>query len=156
LRLPRNKSEGHLPKIALATGGADPLECWLRKIGIDDAEFTNPAEPGRVNLFAGEGGTSRYAGGADFPDAQTLWATTDSLKVYDLVLLACEGGQNTGTKPMSSRQAVYGTTSGSSRGCPNGRPPPAGISRAIHRCRTRASSISRSRRALRSPSGWST
>jgi len=107
LRLPRNQSEGHLPKIALATGGADPLECWLRKIGIDDAEFTNPGESGRVNLFAGVGGTNRYAGGADFPDAQTLWASTGALQVYDLVLLACEGGQNPGTKPMTSRQAIF-------------------------------------------------
>ncbi len=106
LRLPRNQSEGHIPKIALATGGADPLECWLRKIGLDDAEFTNPSESGRVNLFAGAGGTSRYAGGADFPDAEELWATVDSLKAYDVVLMACEGGQNIDAKPMPSRQAV--------------------------------------------------
>jgi hypothetical protein len=110
-RLPKNQSEGDIPLMALTTGGADSLECLLRKIGLDDAEFTPAGGQGKVHLFTGSGGTPRFApglnGGAAFTDAQGLWDTVDHLRTYDVVFLSCEGGQNPDTKPVTARQAMY-------------------------------------------------
>lgn len=109
--LPKNQSEGDIPQMALTTGGADSLECLLRKIGLDDSEFTESTGRGRVHLYAGTGGTPRFRpglnGGAAFADATTLWDTVDHLRPYDVVFLSCEGGQNPGTKPATAVQAMY-------------------------------------------------
>ncbi|MGH7270007.1 MAG: carboxypeptidase regulatory-like domain-containing protein, partial [Polyangiaceae bacterium] len=120
MRLPRNQREGNIPRIALATGGADPLECLLRKIGIEDSEFTTAGGSGRVHLYAGSGvptqvppivPATRFApslnGGAAFADAQALWSSVTNLQAYDLLLLACEGQANAGTKPPAALQAMY-------------------------------------------------
>ncbi|MBK8258972.1 MAG: carboxypeptidase regulatory-like domain-containing protein [Polyangiaceae bacterium] len=119
-RLPKNQTEGDLPSIALATGGADPLECLLRKIGLDDGEFSvNGAGGGKVHLYAGGGGANKYdgaiAGGADFPDAQTLWGTKEALMKYDVVLLACEGNPAPNNKPAEALQAMYDYTASGGR-----------------------------------------
>ncbi len=93
-RLPRNKSEGDLPQIAFTSGNADSLECFLRKLGVSDSEFTAPTGDGRVHFFRGNG--SNIAGGA--PDATTLWGSSANLKKYDISVLSCEGSENTGNK----------------------------------------------------------
>jgi hypothetical protein len=108
--LPSNQSEGHIPKLALTTGGADPLECLLRKIGLDPEEFTLSSGSGRVNLFHGNGGTGQYDnsmnGGAPLEQAQPFWSDLGTLMSYDIVLLACEGDQNGGEKSQAARQAM--------------------------------------------------
>jgi hypothetical protein len=110
-RLPRTKSEGDIPLMALTTGGADALECLLRKVGIDDAEFTAGGGTGRVHLYAGTGGTNRFKAGlnsgARLTPATELWSQRDDLAAYDVVFLSCEGDQNPGTKPESARQALF-------------------------------------------------
>jgi hypothetical protein len=94
-RLPRNREEGDIPRIALTTGGLDALECLLPKVGLDAEEFTPESEGGRVNFYVAEGGTPGYLapmnGGADFTPATELWSSLENLSAYDIVLLSCEG-----------------------------------------------------------------
>jgi hypothetical protein len=131
-RLPRNEAEGDLPQIALTTGGADPLECLLRKVGIDDSEFGTAGDPARVHLYAGAGVPAPFAtppevasssfastvdNGATFALATSLWDSETNLAAYDIVLMACEGQPtsanpdagtgNAGTKPPAALQAMY-------------------------------------------------
>ena len=91
-RLPRNKGEGNIPQMAIATGTWDPFECVLRKIGIDDAEFTPPSGTGRVHLY-------RYGGsrlmqptppGGQLVGAANNAANPGALGKYDIVLLPCD------------------------------------------------------------------
>jgi hypothetical protein len=83
-RLPRNKSEGDIPRIAVASSPYDAEECILRKIGIEDAEFTEPSKDGRVHIYQGGGATIP----GTLPMAE-LWGNLDTLKRYDMVLFPC-------------------------------------------------------------------
>ena len=106
-RFPRNKSEGDIPAMGLVTSPYDPEECILRKIGIDDSEFTLPSEAGRVHVFSGDGATLSSSA----PNGASLWSNADELKRYDLVLLPCgstpdsAGGGSKKSAP-SARTAV--------------------------------------------------
>jgi len=116
LRLPRNQSEGDIPLMALTTGSADALECLLRKIGLDDNEFTAAGGTGRVHLYTGNG-TDQFdaaQGNGAFTNATSLWGTdteaaadiTARLDDYDVLLLSCESGQHAETKPAPALEAM--------------------------------------------------
>jgi len=117
-RLPKNRGEGDIPRIALTTGAADPLQCLLKKIGIDDSEFGIAGSDARIHLYAGAGFTDNgtpkaasgaFEGGPTFANAETLWNSVDELKKYDVVMLACEGNENDSAthKSPAAKQAIY-------------------------------------------------
>jgi hypothetical protein len=123
-RLPKNHSEGDIPRIALATGGADPFECMFRKIGLDVTEFGQPNSDSRVQMYAGGGytqsstnfpATSSFAAGGSFPSATSFWGDSNQLKNYDIVVMGCEGDENPTSKPIAARQALYDYAKGGGR-----------------------------------------
>ena len=112
-----------MPRIAISVGGADALECLIRKIGVADNEITTAGGTGRVSLYSdlaigNAKGRSAFAAGFSggsgaFADSQNLWNPTtpytggvDKLKAYDMVFLSCEGGQYPATKPQNALQAM--------------------------------------------------
>lgn len=108
-RLPRKQAElspyDNIPRFAIDTGNVDVMECVLRKMGIADSEFTNPAisggvptAAGRVHLYQADP-TARGAHGGAVIDANTptedqLWGSQTTLNAYDAVLFPCEGGRD--------------------------------------------------------------
>ena len=89
-RMPRNKTEGDIPKIAIATGALDSVECVLRKVGIDDIEVTNPIGTGRINLFTGSGSAGARIDPST-PTENTLMNDPATLNQYDVLMLPCQG-----------------------------------------------------------------
>jgi hypothetical protein len=103
-RLPRNRNEGDIPKIAVSTGSADSMECLLQRIGVDDAEYTGGASgAGRIHIFTGNGDAASGSTGSE----QTLWNSATTLINYDMVILSCEGDEHAETKPASALQALH-------------------------------------------------
>jgi hypothetical protein len=98
-RLPRNQAEGDLPQMAVVRGGSEALECLVRKLGVDDSEFTTDGGKGRVHLYVSDGGTATagtgtLADGSKLGSDDSLLDSLDKMKGYDMVLLGCEGTDN--------------------------------------------------------------
>jgi hypothetical protein len=96
-RLPRNQQEGSIPRIAVASSTYDAEECILRKIGVDDSEFTAGGGSGRIHIYQGNGAS--VPGGQ--PNA-TLWSNLDLLKQYDMVLFPCSSVANNDAAAMQN------------------------------------------------------
>ena len=90
--LPKNHTEGDIPKMAIVTGSADPLECLLLKIGLDASEITEPGGGGRIAFYKGHNSPGTTMSG-NTPDGTMLYGNATELMKYDVLMLPCEGSQ---------------------------------------------------------------
>ena len=115
---PAGKATGDIPLMAFSTGAVDALECVMRKIGIDDSEFTAPGGGGRVHLYEGLDDTTvpnGAAGGAELPGSPTedkLWTTQAALNQYDMVLFPCQSNQTTRSAAVQQNLISYTNAGG--------------------------------------------
>jgi hypothetical protein len=105
-RLPRNRREGRLPRIALTTGACDDLGCLLPKLGIDPDEIGVPSDGDAksVHVYLGAMDPARAPRGA--PLASSLWSSAASLSRYDMILLSCECGERLENKGPAANEAM--------------------------------------------------
>jgi hypothetical protein len=104
--LPKNRSEGDLPKIAVTSGACDALECLIRRLGVSDYEFSADSGSGSVHLYDATG-TSGFGGGFDhvgsvaLSPATALWGNPQKLASYDIILNSCQCSQEAAEKPQA-------------------------------------------------------
>jgi len=112
--LPRNKVgepgdvKSDIPLMAISTGDVDTLHCVLRKIGIEDSEFTNPSGTGRVRLYEDNGAQINNS----TPAASTLYGSPTELAKYDMSLFECVGSRQPKQAADQARVINYANAGG--------------------------------------------
>jgi hypothetical protein len=84
-RLPRNRREGDLPRVAITTGQCDGLACTMAKLGVDASEMGVMGQDRPFTYFLGNSG----AGPAGMAPARALWDDPAELAKYDFLVLNC-------------------------------------------------------------------
>ncbi len=112
--LPRNQTgetgdvRSDIPKMAISTGDVDTLHCVLRKIGIEDSEFTNPSAAGRIHLYQDNGAVINN----NTPAASTLYGDATRLDDYDMTLFECVGAREPKATADQTRVINYANVGG--------------------------------------------
>jgi len=107
-RLPKNQSEGNMPRIAVTLGFCDKISCMLPKVGIDASEFGVEGQGKAVTFYT----TPDPFGGGDLPgptgmtEAKPFWSDAVKLSQYDMVILSCECTEAPSTKDTTSYAAM--------------------------------------------------
>jgi hypothetical protein len=103
-RLPRNRSEGDMPRVAVTTGMCDQLGCMIPKLGVDPAEIGIAGEDKAFVYYQGQ---SDVLGPANMLDAATaLWQKPEELKKYDMILNSCLCAERQAYKGVAGFEAV--------------------------------------------------
>ncbi len=110
-RFPRNQTEGDIPKFAVSTGAQDQVECVLRKVGIDDAEFTNPSGTGRIQIYTSANSPGAQVDAAT-PSANAVMGDLPTLNTYDVLMLPCEGNPHVEPALQLANLVSYTNTGG--------------------------------------------
>jgi hypothetical protein len=102
-RLPRNQTEGNMPRIAVTLGGCDKIACLLPKVGIAPSEFGVAGDNKAVTFYSTPDATSGPAG---MTSATSFWSDTTELAKYDMVILSCECKEASPARPPESKNAA--------------------------------------------------
>ena len=91
-----------IPLMALPTGGVDAIECVIRKMGVEDSQFSNGGGTGRVHFYLDNGAKCTTGGGSctgttppllpGTPrNANALMASQANVDKYDALIFPCDG-----------------------------------------------------------------
>jgi hypothetical protein len=112
-RLPRNRSEGDMPRIAVTTGICDNITCLLPKLGIDEQEIGIAGDDVAITFYGGgpagpsEGELTRYEPRLQqMTLASGLWSDLNELQKYDMGLFSCECEEAPGSKGPAAYEAM--------------------------------------------------
>jgi len=114
-RLPRNRKEGDLPRIAVTTGTCDNLLCLLPKLGVDPAEWGVAGEGKPLTFYRGYEKAALFgpeyevhfdAHLAQMTAASALWGNLTELSQYDMTMLSCECDEHLENKGAAAYDAV--------------------------------------------------
>jgi len=94
LSMPQNQLQGDIPKIAIASGAVDQVECILLRMGISQSEFTDPTGSGRINIYKGTGGSGAVIDASSSTQATLMGGDGSTLNQYDVLMLPCQGTPN--------------------------------------------------------------
>ena len=97
-----------IPLMAFSTGNVDTLHCVLRKIGIDDGEFSDPSGTGRIRFYQDNGALIS----APTPAASSLYGSASELAKYDMTLFECVGSRVTKAAADQNRLINYANAGG--------------------------------------------
>jgi hypothetical protein len=106
-RLPRNRSEGDMPRIAVTAGVCDNIACLIPKIGIDESEWGVAGEDKAVTFFGEDPPyVPTFDASRKVKDVSELWKDKSELWKYDMAILSCECTEQTANKGEDAYRAV--------------------------------------------------